>query len=244
MNKLLSAAPLLLLTILAALPVISSCGKKSQPAPTVFVKISGRAHNFGPTMGQVAGAEISILEVPGITTSTDEQGYFTLEKVPGWREITLVLKRSQYPEVHTETFALEDADLTTVTFQAPDIYVFHALATLFDTVADVNMCNIASTVSTEGQDIWDSGEPGSVAVLEPPLSAVHGPKYFDADTMPDVSLNETSTDGGIVFMNVPPGTYYLTALKAGVNFRKVKIKCLPNVLINASPPWGVQGKFQ
>jgi|GEM_PF-3542389 len=43
-----------------------------------------------------------------------------------------------------------------------------------------------------------------------------------------------------VFLNVPPGDYVLTAHKAGMSFTPAAIRCRAGVLVNASPPWGLQ----
>lgn len=44
----------------------------------------------------------------------------------------------------------------------------------------------------------------------------------------------------MLWANVPPGEYLLTAYKEGVVFRDVRIKCRAGMLVNASPPWGLQ----
>ncbi len=59
-------------------------------------------------------------------------------------------------------------------------------------------------------------------------------------TIPDRALVQTSDDGGVLFVNVPPGTYTLTGTKAGAVFTTLKMKCEAGWLVNASPPWGLQ----
>jgi len=44
------------------------------------------------------------------------------------------------------------------------------------------------------------------------------------------------------FIQVPPGEYVWTADKPGVAFSQVMMKCRPGVLVNASPPWGLQAQ--
>ena len=58
--------------------------------------------------------------------------------------------------------------------------------------------------------------------------------------LPDPSLVETSDDGGVLFIQVPPGEYVWTAYKPDVLFTRVKMKCRVGFLVNASPPWGLQ----
>ena len=76
--------------------------------------------------------------------------------------------------------------------------------------------------------------------VDPPLSKEVGPIYFNSEVRPDRTLVQTSDDGGVLFVNVPPGTYTLTGTKAGAVFTTLKMKCEAGWLVNASPPWGLQ----
>ena len=53
------------------------------------------------------------------------------------------------------------------------------------------------------------GEDRTTVTLAPPLPAEHGPIYFNSAVLPDRSLTETSDDGGVLFIQVPPGEYKL-----------------------------------
>jgi len=64
--------------------------------------------------------------------------------------------------------------------------------------------------------------------------------YFDSSVLPDRSRVETSDDGGVLFLQVPPGEYVWTAHKAGAVFSRIKMKCRVGILVNASPPKGLQ----
>ena len=76
--------------------------------------------------------------------------------------------------------------------------------------------------------------------LEPEVAPERGPIYFNDDVIPDKTQSLSSTDGGIVYTNIPPGEYVLKAHKAGVDFESVRVKCRAGVLVNASPPYGLQ----
>src|SRR5690242_6893333 len=52
------------------------------------------------------------------------------------------------------------------------------------------------------------------------------------------ALNATSLDGGVTFLNVPPGDYILEAKKDGMTFSKVAITARKGVVVNASHPNG------
>ena len=104
-------------------------------------------------------------------------------------------------------------------------------------------CQIATTVTRIGKSVYDSGahgEAGATVTISPSLPAAHGPIYFNAQVLPEPTLKATTSDGGVIFVNVPPGQYTITAQKAGVKFRPIKIKCRVGWLANAAPPWGVQ----
>lgn len=70
-----------------------------------------------------------------------------------------------------------------------------------------------------------------------------GPIDFDylerGVILPDRRLTQTTRDGGVLWLNVPPGEYVLTAHK-GVRFTQARFRCRAGVLVNASPPWGLQ----
>ena len=100
-----------------------------------------------------------------------------------------------------------------------------------------------TTVTRVGKSLYDPGahgEEGATVTLDPGLPADHGPIYFDSTVMPNFGQTESSDDGGVLFVNVPPGEYVWTAHKQGVEFSPVKMKCRAGWLVNASPPWGLQ----
>ena len=111
-------------------------------------------------------------------------------------------------------------------------------------------CQIAATVTRRGYSVYDGaadgthGEPGATVAISPRPSGGGTPIYFNGGVpntiWPDRKLSETTPDGGVLFLNVPPGTYTLTATKPGATIRPVTIDCRAGVLTNASPPWGLQ----
>lgn len=211
-------------------------------APTVAV--SGDAFEFGP-YSKIAGAAITIPELPAASTTTDAEGRFAFAELPGGVAATFVIEAEGYPRTSTKTFTLPDdgAPLERVTFQVPSDATYDLLATIVDIVPDPATCQIASTVTRVGKSIYDEGahgEAGATVAIEPPIAAEHGPVYFNAQVIPQADLIETSEDGGVLFVNVPVGRYTITASKLGVEFVAVEIDCVGGVLINASPPFGLQ----
>ena len=199
--------------------------------------------DMGPD-GRVAGATVSILEFPERTVVTGADGHFKFEGLPVGADITLVLEHADYVPIQTGTHVLPDEGLTRLTFQAVshDIYqVFGAV--LMIEPDESQYCQMVTTVTRVGKSIYDAGahgEAGVIVTLDPPLSAEQGPIYFNMSVIPEPGLTETSEDGGVLFVQVPPGEYTWTASKAGAMFREVRMKCRVGFLVNASPPWGLQ----
>ncbi|NVB40288.1 hypothetical protein G6O69_20770 [Pseudenhygromyxa sp. WMMC2535] len=216
-------------------------------AATGTVTVSGNAFTFGVgSESRVSGATITILEMPEQQAITDDDGYFEFTGLPNGAEASFRLEKDGNPVVHTKTFTLpeeEGATVEHVTFQVPNDATFDALATILQIEPSEDLCQIASTVTRVGKSLYDAGahgEAGATVTIEPALPEEAGPVYFNADVIPQHDLVETSADGGVVYTNVPPGTYTLTAHKEGVEFETVTVRCEASVLANPSPPYGLQ----
>jgi hypothetical protein len=181
-----------------------------------------------------------------VTATTDADGLFRLDGLPADGEVTLVLTAQDYVLIQTGTLAVAGGDLERVTFQAVHDAIFALLADMLAVTPDPATCQIATTVTRVGKSLYDEGahgEAGATVTIDPPLAGnAEGPIYFDASVLPDRMLTETSEDGGVIFVNVPPGRYVLTATKAGVTFTPMTITCRAGLLVNASPPWGLQAQ--
>jgi hypothetical protein len=211
------------------------------------IEVSGDAFAFtlpGTPYGLIGGATISILEQPELAVQTDAMGHFAFPAVPPGSAATFTLEAEGFPRAYTKTFTIPDSGiLERVTFQVPDDTLFDALASLLMIEVDPAACQIVSTVTRVGKSIYDDGahgEAGATVTLEPAIPAEHGPVYFGPDVIPDPSLTETSEDGGVLYHNVPAGTYVMRAHKDGVTFEATTMQCEGGVLVNASPPYGLQ----
>lgn len=93
------------------------------------------------------------------------------------------------------------------------------------------------------------GDPGATTVITPEVyfPPAIGPVYFNRRVQPDPALTETSVDGGVAYINIPKGSYQVTANKPDVNYEIVKFHVTEEdemngvVLYIASPPDSVQG---
>jgi hypothetical protein len=212
---------------------------------TFPVTLSGDAIPFvGGPNGRIAGADVSLLELPDRHVTTGSDGHFAFEGLEEGSEVTVVLSHPDYHPIQTGTFRLGPEGIARVTFQAVTYDIYGALAALLAVTPDEeNRCQMVTTVTRVGRSIYDPGahgEEGVTVSLDPPLPAEHGPIYFNSSVLPDRRLTETSDDGGVLFIQVPPGEYVWTAHKPGAVFSRVKMKCRAGLLVNASPPRGLQ----
>lgn len=208
----------------------------------------GYADNFGPPFGVVAGATVRVVELPSLTTITDANGEWELPGLPVGSTVSFELIAPNRPPVQTRSFTLT-ADLDDVAFQSPNQAIFDGFAGVLQVTPDPTRCSIAATVTRRGfvyrqWPLSTHGEPYVTVTLSPvPAGGVDGPVYFNllrGDLIwPDRTLSTTTADGGVVFVNVPPGTYVLHADKAGVTIPDITVTCRPGVLTNASPPFGL-----
>jgi hypothetical protein len=194
--------------------------------------------------GRLAGATISILEHPERQVVTGADGHFEFDDLEEGGEVTLVLSHPDYHPIQNGTMRLGPAGADLVTFQAVITPIYQALAALLGITPDEeHACQMVTTFTRFGKTMYDPGahgEAGALAHLTPSLPPEHGPIYFNSSVLPDPVLTESSDDGGVLFVQVPPGEYVWTATKPGTAFSRVKMKCRPGFLVNASPPWGLQ----
>ncbi len=191
----------------------------------------------------VEGAEVYVFEAPElrVEVSPGDDHAFVIEGIPEGVELTLAVVHPDYFPHLTATLATADYDLDGVTFQA----VSRSIATLASAllgvdVNDTSRCQMSTTVSAIGAgDVWAPGEPGATVTTEPNVPIDQGPFYFDTTVIPNPSLIETTTDGGVVIVGAEPGTYLWDAHKDGVTFEQLKLRCVGGWLTNGSPPYGL-----
>ena len=212
-------------------------------APAGTVAVEGDAFVFNVAGGRIYGAKITVLEDATKLAYTDKKGHFLLKGFKPNSEVTLRLEAAGYPKNQTGTHNVGTTGLTKVTFQVPSIAMYNLLAGVIQVKPDAKKCQMVTTVTRKGKSLYDPGAHGeqdAVVAATPTPTAEVGPIYFDTNVVPDKKLNKTSDDGGVLWANVTPGDFTLTATKTGVKFKPVKIKCRAGWTVNASPPWGLQ----
>jgi len=214
--------------------------------------IRGTAYTFN-TPDPIAGATISIVELPGITTTTGADGSYELE-VPAGSTVTPYIEAVDHFGIHTQTFTVDAAhdglELDGVNFQTPTTGIYDGLKALVSGFTgrdpfDGGSCVIVTTVGDARMvgmtfdqfiNFHPHGVEGATVAIEPASAT---PIYFNSDVLPDSAQLTTSIDGGVLFPNVPPGEYTLTATKDGLQFAIVHATCKDGWVVNANPVWGL-----
>lgn len=211
--------------------------KKATPAP-----ISGLAAIFNDAVtGRIDGAKITVVERPDLSMTTAADGAFAFE-VDSQSDVTLVLEHPDYPLIQTGTHTVPAMGIDDLTFQVPDKGIYNALAAIVQITPDLTRCQLVTTITRKGGTILAPGAHGEAGVtvsITPGLPKESGPIYFDANVLPDKTLTESTEDGGVLYVNVPVGKYVLHGEKDGATLTDVRFDCRAGVLVNASPPRGM-----
>lgn len=218
------------------------------------VWISGFARSF--ISGQpIADATITVLENPQLKFKTDSAGKFGPFEWPVGEPITLVFEKpgsfwTGYKTTQTATVivppqGINDANfLKNISFQVPSNMAYKFLSFAMGESENPEACQIAATVTPPNTTLDDipQGVEGVTVSLSPKVNV--RTYYFGIfpiihKTNPFIrNLKSTSLDGGVAFINVPPGEYTMEAKKDDISFSKVSIKARKGMIVNASPPLG------
>lgn len=219
--------------------------------PGAGVTVSGNAFAFTLSGGRIEGAFVTANEHPTWCVRTNAEGYFQLDGVPVGSELTLRLHHPDHPLIQIGTHVVPAEGMERVTFQAPDHTTYALMAMVARVRPDPARCQIAATVTEVGRSLYTTdypshGEAGATVTLTPDPGDAEGPIYFEylgpGTILPDRDLTATTRDGGVLFLNVPPGEYVLSASKEGVSFTEVRVRCEAGLLVNPSPPWSIQAR--
>ncbi len=212
------------------------------------VTISGKAYEFNSMSTYLAGAVIKVRELPELSATTDANGDYALE-VPDDTNVTPYIDPpGGYNEIDLQTFHTRGADIENANFQTPNDVAFNGLSALLGVPRGPDGrptdCVIVTTASARNvrgvsyetfHERTPHGVPGATSTEVPPID---GPTYFNESVLPDPSKTETSEDGGIIWTEVPAGTYRIITTSPTTRFASFLATCAPGRVVNANPPWG------
>lgn len=244
----------------------SNCGCQLET-----VKLAGTVFHFGldlsqnpptpyPFQSTVPGVRVWIAEAPItrlLNLRTDVQGHWDISavKLKGRPlAVSFVYEAAGYPTTKSQVFDIGDRAITDLSVQLPtDAYYAAAKGQIEQQIggligAPYTLRNVV--VTTVGKS-WASmynpalphGDPGVQVSISPAIQfpASLGPVYFNESVSPDPTYTRTSVDGGVLFGNIPSGTYTLSASKAPFTYTSAKFSIEDRIgLYVASPPHGLQ----
>lgn len=157
-------------------------------------------------------------------------------------------------KIKSNVHTISSSDITDLAVQMPDeIFLFYAKSRFEQAAGALSGTSytvrniVVATVGKAWASIYDPrlphGDPGAVAAITPsPASPLQGPAYFDETVTPDPTLTVTSVDGGVMYNNLAPDCYTITAVKKPYTYEQIRFRVTPcfNLYIS-SPPHSIQG---
>jgi hypothetical protein len=212
------------------------------------VTLSGKAYTFNHMDEFIEGATIRIRERRNLRATTDTNGDWRME-VPDDANLTpYIVPPETYNQIDLQTLHTRGEDLQNVNFQTPADAEYAGLAALLDVQLGPDgrpeRCVIVTTSSARNvrgvdyetfRERTPHGVAGATSVTVP---LVPGPIYFNDSVIPDPSQTESSGDGGIIWTEVPAGTYRVITESPETHFASFLATCEPGRVVNANPPWG------
>ncbi len=235
------------LALLSIVLISCSADDTNGPAPYTgpTVKLHGYAFEFGSNGKPVVDAKVRLAEFPSFVATSGQDGSYVLS-VPDGLASTPYVDHPGFKLMHLQTFTTAGEDLTNVNFQMVSPIIYDIFTAILEVDADPEKCQISSTVNTkeirdldlEGFRAYGAhGVAGATVSAEPATADM---VYFNENVVPNRTLTETSDDGGVVWPNVTPGIYVMSATHPDTSFASFTATCVAGRFINAGPPWGLR----
>ncbi len=229
-----------------------------------IVYLSGKVFYFAPNIvppdAPVSGVLVSIAEFPftkHLHITSDADGSWSMPVIK-FRNIplrlSLMFEKEGFVTAKNNQFTIGDTGIDSIAMQFTSEEYFGAAVALLEqqvsAAIGVPYPVQSLTVATVGKS-WASmffnqfphGDPGATVTINPPVSfPTLGPVYFNENVAPDPAQPFVSVDGGVLFANMPNGTFTLEAQKEPYVYEPVTFVIEPGVrLYVASPPHSLQG---
>ena len=231
MSRRLGVAALLVAGIAAGL---FGAGPAESAKPTVT--ISGRAYAFNHMDTFLSGATIRVRELSGVSATTDANGDYAL-KVPDDTNVTPYIDPpAGYHQIDLQTFHTRGEPIENANFQTPADAEYNGLAALLSVQLGPDgrptQCAIVTTASARNvrgvdyatfEERTPHGVSGANAHAVPTLPP---PTYFNENVIPDRTQAQTSGDGGIIWTEVPAGTYRVITESPSTKFASFLATCV------------------
>jgi hypothetical protein len=234
-----------------------------------LVKLSGKINHFGMDISAsppeyidyeatVPGVKIWLAEYPftkRLNITSDETGWWTIYvlKLKGVDlEFSMVYEKEGWITTKSNKLLVTDKDNLDIAIQYIDPgYYTYAIKPMVESmigrpIINAMVVTVGKSWASMHDDTLPHGDPGATAIMNPVVAAI-GPVYFNEQVQPDPTWTSTSVDGGVTWINVPPGKYSVTAEKPDVNYETVNFDINESdaengiVLYIASPPDSVEG---
>lgn len=171
-----------------------------------------------------------------------------------------------YFPTYAQTFYTRDRDINRVNFQMPKQQVAEMMAAMVGAETTgppggkkLTQCAVVSTFfrlqrTAAGKlidgrtyvnfDDFHNYRPHGVADSTAILADAEGVSpgdaiYFSESVIPDPARTFSSSDGGVLWKNIPAGEYTVRGQHDNKRFGQAQITCEPGRFVNASPPWGL-----
>lgn len=219
-----------------------------------LVKLSGNAYRFNQTNTTIDGAEIRFAEFPDLVVTTGTRGYWEVE-VPKGTTLTPYIVAADYNTIYLQTFRNVQTDIVGVNFQTPHNTTYAQLNYVLTLIGggvapNANGCAIVSTIGVPELDgmpfeTFRTYNPHGIAgATAQGISSENvpapAPVYFNSSVVPDPAQVLSSDDGGVVWMNVPEGTWTFSASHPDHDFATFEATCVTGRVINANPTHGLR----